>query len=157
MTYSKLRFSKLKKFTSKSVFGELQLRQISLNFQISYCNLKVRGLGAKLWMAFLLFLLRKELWGFEVKDSIPCFLLNKNINFSKNETEWKLENPTHSFRGINHVLQLVQELPIKSKTVMSCSLQKKKRAHFLQRLFCLKGIFLIFVFYLYFHISKNIT
>ena len=29
------------------------------------------------------------------------------------------ENPTHSFREMNQVLQLVQELRIKSKTVMS--------------------------------------
>ena len=28
----------------------------------------------------------------------PCILLKKNINFNKNETELKMENPTHSFR-----------------------------------------------------------
>ena len=42
------------KFFSKIVFGELQLMQISLNFKTSYCNLKVRGLWAKLCVAFLL-------------------------------------------------------------------------------------------------------
>ena len=41
------------KFISRSVFGELQLKQISLNFQTSCCNLKIKGLGAKLCVAFL--------------------------------------------------------------------------------------------------------
>ena len=30
-----------------------------------------------------------------LKSNNPCILLNKNINFKKNETEWKMENPTH--------------------------------------------------------------
>ena len=38
------------------------------------------------------------------------FLLSKNLKFNVNETESKMENPTHSFREINHVLQLVQKL-----------------------------------------------
>ena len=45
----------IKKSVTRSVFGELQLRQISLNFRTSCCNLKIRGLGAKLSVAFLLF------------------------------------------------------------------------------------------------------
>ena len=36
-------------------FGELQLTQISLNSKTSCCNLKIRGLEAKLCMAFLIF------------------------------------------------------------------------------------------------------
>ena len=35
-------------------------------------------------------------------------MLNKNINFDKNETEQKMENPTHSFRETNLVLQGIQ-------------------------------------------------
>ena len=50
----KLRFSKFKKFITMSVFGELQLTQISLNFKTSCWNLKIRVLGAKLCEAFLL-------------------------------------------------------------------------------------------------------
>ena len=34
LTFSKLRISKFKKFISESVFGELQLTQISLNFKL---------------------------------------------------------------------------------------------------------------------------
>ena len=55
--FPQLRFSKSKKFVSRSDFGELQLTQILLNFKTSCCNLKIWGLGAKLCVAFLLFLL----------------------------------------------------------------------------------------------------
>ena len=54
-TFSKLLLSKFEKFVNRSVFGELQLTQISLNFKTSCCNLKIRGLGAKLCLAVLLF------------------------------------------------------------------------------------------------------
>ena len=40
----------------------------------------------------------------------PCILLNKNVNFSKSETESKIENTTHSFRETNLVLQLIFKL-----------------------------------------------
>ena len=54
-TFSKLRFSGFKKFVTRSVFQELQLTQMSWNFE-SFCyNLKIRGLRAKLCAAFLLF------------------------------------------------------------------------------------------------------
>ena len=32
--------------------------------------------------------------------------VEKNVNFNKNEAEPKVENPTHSFRKTNLVLQL---------------------------------------------------
>ena len=57
-------------------------------------------------------------------------LLNKNINFNKNETESKMENPTPTFRITNLILQLIQESQIKSKTVMNWSLQNKKEGIF---------------------------
>ena len=53
-TLSKLRFSNFKKFVNRSFFGELQLTQISLDFKNSWCNLKIRGLGAKLCVTVLL-------------------------------------------------------------------------------------------------------
>lgn len=58
----KLQFTKFKKFVSRSAFTELQLTQISFNFQTSYWNIKIRGLGTKLYVNFLLFLLWKKLW-----------------------------------------------------------------------------------------------
>ena len=54
-TFPKLRFPGFRKFVTKSVFGELQLTQISLNFKNSRCKLKIRGLGAKPCVAFLVF------------------------------------------------------------------------------------------------------
>ena len=54
-TFSKLLFSGFKEFVTKSVFGELQLTQKSLNFLTSCNNLKTRGLGAKLYVAFVLY------------------------------------------------------------------------------------------------------
>ena len=54
MTFPKLRFSKFKKFVSRTVFGESPLIQISLNFKTFCCDLKIRGLGAKLRVAFSL-------------------------------------------------------------------------------------------------------
>ena len=54
-TFSKLRFSGFKKFVTSSVFGELKLTQITMNFKTSCCNLKLSGLKTKLCVAFLLF------------------------------------------------------------------------------------------------------
>ena len=54
-----------------------------------------------------------------LKSKSPFIFLNKHINFNKNETESKMENPTQTFRETNLVLQLVKESQIKSKTVMS--------------------------------------
>ena len=48
-------FLRLKKIVSRPVFVEFQLTQISLNFQTSCYNLKIRGLRAKLCVTFLLF------------------------------------------------------------------------------------------------------
>ena len=42
-----------------------------------------------------------------LKSKSLCILSNKNINFDKNETELKMENPKHSFRDTNLVLQLI--------------------------------------------------
>ena len=41
-----------------------------------------------------------------------CIVLNKSVNFNKNETESKMENPTYSFRDMNLVLQLIEESQI---------------------------------------------
>ena len=100
-------------------------------------------------------------------------MLNKNVNFNKNEAKSIMENPAHSFREINLVPQLIQESQIESKTVMSWSLQKEKEYIFCIVYFVRKKFFkhLNFIsmysvlntlseyFYIhtYFCISKNIT
>ena len=44
----------------RSIFGELQLTEISLNFKTSCCNLKNRGLGAKCMWLFCFFRFEKN-------------------------------------------------------------------------------------------------
>ena len=97
MTYPKPRFSKLKKFVSRSDFGERQRTQISLNFQTSCCDLKIKGLMICVWLFYF--------FNFErnydvLKSKRSCILLKEKINFIKNETESKIENITHSFRAM---------------------------------------------------------
>ena len=67
-------------------------------------------------------------------------MLNKKIDFDKNETESKTKNPTHSCRETNLVLKLIQESQIK----INCDeleLAQEKRGHILYHLFCPKEIF----------------
>ena len=54
-TFSKLRFSRFNQFVTGSVLWGAPTHAVSLNFKTSRCNLKIRGFGAKLCMAFLLF------------------------------------------------------------------------------------------------------
>ena len=42
-----------------------------------------------------------------LKTKSPCILLNKNMNFNKNGRDSKMENPAHSFKDTNLVLQLM--------------------------------------------------
>ena len=86
-TFSKLRFFGFKNFVIRSVFGELQLTQTSLNFK-TRCNLKI--------CAWLFYYFNFERSYDVLKSKSPCILLNKNINFNKNETEPKMKNPRHS-------------------------------------------------------------
>ena len=44
-----------------------------------------------------------------LKSKSPCILLNKHINLNKNETELKMENPTHSFTKTSLVVQFISE------------------------------------------------
>ena len=60
-----------------------------------------------------------------LKSKNPRKFLNKDINFSKNETESKMENTPHSFRETNLVFQFIWELQIKSKAQKN---KKKKRS-----------------------------
>ena len=42
-----------------------------------------------------------------LKSKSSCFLLNKKVNFNKNEAKSKTENPTQALRETNLVLQLI--------------------------------------------------
>ena len=106
MTYSKLLFYKFKKFFLKSVFGELQLTQVSMYFQSSYCNLKITDPKTKLCVVFLFFFYFERKYKDLTSKSLS-FLLNENIKFNKMKMETKMENTTHSFREMNYVIKLV--------------------------------------------------
>ena len=107
-TFSKRWFFGLKKFVTRSVFGELQLTQRSLNFKTSFCNLKSEVWEQNYMRLFYYFNFERN---YDVsKSKSPCILLKKNINFNKSETNHKLK-----------------ESQIKSKIVMS---ERKKRVFF---------------------------
>ena len=65
-----------------------------------------------------------------LKSKSPDILMNKNVNFNKNGKKSQMEKPTRSFRETKFVLQLILKSEIKSKTMMSWSSRKKKRAFF---------------------------
>ena len=69
------RFSKFTKFVSRSVFAELQLTQISLNFQTFCCNLKIRGLEAKNVWLFHYFYFERNCY--VLKSKIPCIFIKR--------------------------------------------------------------------------------
>ena len=48
-----------------------------------------------------------------LKSKTPCILLDKNINFNKNETESKIEKPTQSFRETNPLKVKNRKLNVK--------------------------------------------
>ena len=121
-------FSSIKGINRLIRTGELQITQISLNFKTSCCNLKFRGLVAKMLYLFFYFNFKKN-HGIS-KSKSPCILPNKNINFNRNEIELNVKNSANSFIEKNLVLQLIHESQIKIKTVMRWSLRKKKKVLF---------------------------
>ena len=68
-------------------------------------QLKNERSGNKTVWRFYYSIFERNVWRFEVKS--PCILLNKNINFNKNETESNIENPTDIFRETNLKLQVI--------------------------------------------------
>ena len=124
---------------SKKIYSSVRLPQISLNFWTSCCNLKTRGLGAILCVVFVWFLFWKEIWHFKVKG-VMHFVKQKIWRNWK----WKI---SHTILEINHVVQLVKEWQIKSKTVISWRSRTKKSAFFVM-LISSERNFLTFVFYL---------
>ena len=81
MAHSQIRLFKFKKFFSRSVIGELRL---------GYLLLQLKRSGSKTMSVFYYFDSKRN---YDVVESKrPSFLLNKNINFSRNKQS-KLENP----------------------------------------------------------------
>ena len=85
--------------------GQFSGSSNSPNFKTSCCNLKPEVWGQNYQWLFCYFNFASS---YDVlKSKRPRTLLKKNINFNKNETESKMENPGHSFRDTDLVLQLM--------------------------------------------------
>ena len=129
LTFAKLRFSRFKNFFTRSVFGELQLPHISSNFQTSCCNLKIRLLGTKLCVVFLYLNFKRKYDVLKSKSS--CVLLKKNINFNKNKTKSKMENPTHTvLERRTMCFSSYQNCKLKVKLWWVGARERKRRAFF---------------------------
>ena len=140
VTYSKLRLSKFKKFVSRLVYGELQLTQISLNFQTSYCNLKVRGLGEKLCVRLFYYFYFERNYGI-LKSKSPWFLLKK----MRRNRKWKIPQTKSERWTMLFSSYMSCELKVKSWWVGAC--EGRKSGFFVTFIFP-KEVFLTFVFYL---------
>ena len=116
-------FSKLKKFVPKSVFGELQLTQISLNFKTS-----CRNLLSEVWEQNCVWLF--YYFNFERNSKIPCILLNKNINFIKNEKESKWEIPHTVFERQTLCISSYKNHKLKVKLWRVGACKRKQRESF---------------------------
>ena len=92
------------KCLSPSLFCRASTHADIIKFPKFLLQLKNQRCGSKTVCCFFIFFERN----YDVlKSKNPCFSLKENIKFNKNETEFKLENPTYSFREMNHVLLLV--------------------------------------------------
>ena len=69
--------------------------QISANIQTFCCNLKIIVWSKSGWKqncAWLYDFYFERNYD-DLKSKSLCFLLNRNINFNKNDKKWKMENP----------------------------------------------------------------
>ena len=119
----KLAFSKLWKICHHVSFGKLQLTKISLNLNTSRCNLKIRGLEAKLCVAFVNY--------DDLKSRSSCILSNKNINFNKNGTELKMEIPNIVLERWTLCFSSYKNPKTKVKLWWFGARERKKKAFFL--------------------------
>ena len=85
-----------------------------------------------------------------LKSKSPWILLNKNINFVKNEMESKMENPTHSFRETNLAIYSYKNCKLKVKLWWIGALKRKKRTFFVT--FILSEVNFVFYDFLFFKI-----
>ena len=74
-----------------------------------------------------------------LKSKSPCILLNKNINFNKNETESKMENPTHGLERQTLCFSSYKNRKLKVKLWWVGTRKRKK--DFLYRSSCPEGNF----------------
>ena len=157
LVFSKLWFSKFKKFVSRSVLGELYFAQVSLNFKTSCCDLKIRCLGTKLCVASLFF--NFESINDVLKSKSSYFFLKKNINFNKNEAESKMENPHKVLERRTLCFNSYKNCKLKVRLWWAVTPKRKKRTFFEPLIFSEWNFIVLNELsqYTYFYISKTIT
>ena len=128
------------KFVSRSIFGKSKARRYHWIFKTSYCccNLKIRGLKAKLCVVFLLFEFWKELWRFKIKESVHFVEQKKNLSKTKRNQKWK---NLHTVLERTTLLFSSYKSQIKSKT------DELELSYFVSFIWS-KRNFLTFAFYL---------
>ena len=102
-----------------------------------------------------------------LKSKIPCILLNKNINFDKDETESKMGNLTRCFRETNFArFRSCKNFKLKVKLWWLGTRERKNEAfctiYFVQRKFLTFEFYLnvqcieyTFGIYIFLHMNKN--
>ena len=115
--FSKLLFCEFKNLPTGLFWGAPTHADI-IEFYNFLLQLKIQTSGSKTVCCLLFCYFNFERCYDVLKPKSPCILFNKNINFNKNKTESKMENPTGIFRETNLVLELIYKSQIKSNTVM---------------------------------------
>ena len=104
-------FLSLKSSSPGQVLESSNSRRYHWIFKLFVANLKNRGPRAKFCVPFYHFNFERN---YDVlKSKRSCFLLNKNINFHKNQTELKMENPKH----------ILERWTLRFRSYNSCELQ----------------------------------
>ena len=127
-------FLGLKSTSPGQFWGPPSHADIFIEFSNFLLQFKDHRCGSKTCMQILYY------FNFEMNCDVltsesPFFLLNKNINFDKNETESKMENLTEPCASAH------EESRMKSKTVMNWSSRKKKIYIFCNVYFVRRKIF----------------
>ena len=82
-----------------------------------------------------------------LKLKSPYILLNKNIDFNKNETELKMENPAHSFRETTISFSSYKNGKLKVELWWVGAPERKKRAFFVSFILSKGNFFNIWNFF----------
>ena len=89
-------------------FGQALTRTDITEFSNFLLQLKNQKFGSKSVWLFYDFDFKNN-YGV-LKSKSPCFLLDKNVNFHRNATESKMENPKETFRDRKLVLKLESQI-----------------------------------------------
>ena len=123
-TFSKLWFSGFKKFVTRSVFGELQLMQISLNFKTSFCEVWEENY---VWL-FYYFNFERNYDVLKIRS--PRILLKKNIGFIKTKRNRKTKIPQTVLKRRTLCFNSYKNRKLKVKLWWVGARERKKRAFF---------------------------